>query len=159
MSFLPPRIKAIRHVFLSDHAFSLVEGLAAKRGRNEVGGPMIGYMTVDHALIITEVTGPGPRGECRPASVLIDGAFATAFCEREAQRSGGQLQYVGDWHIHSGDDATPSPTDFKALRKLPRLNAWGYPVVSLVLSSSLGHYVCLHRKGSGYAAIECSVME
>jgi integrative and conjugative element protein (TIGR02256 family) len=157
LSLLPRSPQAIRHVFLTETAFARIQVLAARRGINEVGGPLAGYMTTDHALVVTAAAGPGPRGECRPASVLIDGQHATAFCAAQAELSGGLVRYVGDWHIHNGDDARPSPTDLKALKRLPRANEWGYPIVSIILISDLDHYVCIHRQGRGFEAVECSI--
>lgn len=154
MPLLPSPPKAIRHVFLTEYAMTQIGKFAAKRGRNEVGGPMVGYMTVDHALVVTNVAGPGPRGECLPTKVKIDGRFATSFCAEQAALAKGAVRYVGDWHIHSADDANPSSEDWRAIAKLPALNEWGYPVVSLILSADLTFYSCIHRGG----AAECSVL-
>lgn len=152
-----PRFKIPRHLFVTEEAFAAITALADARGTNETGGAAVGYATVDDALVITDVCGPGPRGKCSPHRVTIDGRHASAFCVRHADSSNGAVQYLGDWHVHSEESAEPSPTDFVALRKLPRLNAWGYPIISLILSASLAGYTCLYRNRPS-SVLECSIL-
>lgn len=151
------RSKTPRHLFVTEEAFAAIASLAGARGTNETGGAAVGYATVDDALVITDVCGPGPRGKCLPYRVTIDGRHASDFCARHADTSSGALQYLGDWHVHSQESAEPSPTDFTALRKLPPLNAWGYPTISLILSASLAGYTCLYRNRT-YSVLECSIL-
>lgn len=149
------RSKIPRHLFLTEDAFAAISSFAATRGPNEIGGAAVGYVSTDHALVVTDVCGPGPRGVCTPDRVTIDGRHATAFCDRHYAASQGAIQYLGDWHVHTGESANPSRVDFRAIRKLPRLNAWGYPTISLILNSSLTSYTCLTASGSDLA---CSIL-
>ena len=158
MHALSASLKVIRHAFLTDDALRSIRLIVAKRRTNETGGPMVGYASVDHALVIVDVAGPGPRGFCTPDSVTIDGAYATAFTAKASRESSGQFQYLGDWHVHNGDHAEPSPRDFVALRKLPASNAWGYPTVSLILCAKLDNYVCLCRMGREFSFVECATL-
>lgn len=155
---LPSKAKAARHVFLTAAAYERIAAICARRGQNETGGVAIGYATVDHALVVTDVSGPGPNGACDRFSVHIDGKHATAYCANAADQSSGAIQYLGDWHVHSDDSAQPSPVDLTALRRLPKLNAWGYPIFSLVLSASLASYTCIFRSGSKVMTFECSIL-
>ncbi|MFZ5497271.1 MAG: Mov34/MPN/PAD-1 family protein [Verrucomicrobiota bacterium] len=150
--------KSIRHAFITDDAFRVISMIAARRGANETGGPLVGYASTDHALVIVDVAGPGPQGICLPNSVTIDGAYATAFCANASHISSGQHHYLGDWHVHNADNAEPSPRDFVALKKLPATNAWGYPTISLILSAKLDYYVCLCRIGRKFTFVECAVL-
>lgn len=149
--------KAIRHVFITDPALLRVVMIASRRGPDETGGPMVGYMTVDEALVVTNVAGPGLHGLTSRVSVTIDGAHATRFTAEETERSGGRVRYVGDWHVHPGEDVSPSPTDRSALRLLPARNDWGYPVVSLIFSASLQQRKCFHRTRWSHRTVNISL--
>ncbi len=159
MSRVSSSPQTIRHVFLTSAAYGHIVSIVARRGLNETGGPLVGYMSVDHALVITAAGDPGPRGVCRPDRVMIDGRHATAFCAAETARAHGAVRYVGDWHVHNGVDATPSPTDLRALRTLPECNDWGYPTISLILCATLDEYACICRIGRKLGALECSVLD
>jgi integrative and conjugative element protein (TIGR02256 family) len=156
---LPSKAKVARHVFLTAGAYDRIAEISARRRENEIGGVLVGYATVDHALVVVDVSGPGPKGVCARHSVTIDGQYATAFCARASESSDSAVQYLGDWHVHTDHTAEPSPVDFAALRKLPKLNAWGYPIFSLVLSASLKSYTCIFRHGMRVATFECSIID
>jgi integrative and conjugative element protein (TIGR02256 family) len=68
--------------------------------RTETGGALVGYLTSDNALFVTHASGPGPRAELRRTSVLIDGEYASGFCDKLFREYGGRVDYVGDWHRH-----------------------------------------------------------
>ena len=156
---LSSKAKVARHVFLTAGAYDHIAEISARRRENEIGGVLVGYATIDHALVVTGVSGPGPKGVCARHSVTIDGQYATTFCASAAKSSNGTIQYLGDWHVHTDDIAEPSPVDFAALKKLPKLNAWHYPIFSLVLSASLRSYTCIFRHGMRVSTFECSIID
>lgn len=85
----------------------------------EAGGVLLGRLLLqgDH-VVIEEVTVPGPhdrrsrflffRAE-RPAQAAVNEAWA---------RSGGELNYLGEWHTHPEDDPSPSWHDRTDWRRL-----------------------------------------
>lgn len=151
--------KAIRHVFITSAAFLRITLLASMRGDDETGGPMVGYITTDHALVVTNVGGPGLRGRVFPYSVMIDGEHAAVFCAQEQDRSNGLFRFVGDWHVHPSEDVSPSPTDRNALRTLPRHNDWGYPIVSIIFGASLQERNCIHRTRWSHRLLGVSLLD
>lgn len=151
---MPWRRKKIRAVFIKDSAFGCISGLNILAEKNETGGAMVGYVSVDGSLVVTNVCGPGEGGVCEPNRVLIDGAAATRFCESEFDKTKGAVRYVGDWHIHRSMNLTPSAKDLKALWALPRSNDWGYPIVSLILSDDLSEYLCFYYR-LGIRLVDC----
>jgi integrative and conjugative element protein (TIGR02256 family) len=159
MSLLSTKTKISRHAFLTASAFQRIADICAGRGGNEIGGVLVGYATVDHALVVIDASGPGPRSLCTRHTVRIDGRYATTFCASAAEASNGSVQYLGDWHVHTDDTADPSPVDIAALKKLPKLNAWGYPAFSLILNASLRAYTCIYRRGPQVNTLECSIYE
>jgi integrative and conjugative element protein (TIGR02256 family) len=85
----------------------------------EAGGILLGrLLTEDGGVIVDQVTVPGPqdrksrfrffRAE-RPAQKTVDEAWT---------RSGGEINYLGEWHTHAEDDPTPSPHDRTDWRRL-----------------------------------------
>jgi integrative and conjugative element protein (TIGR02256 family) len=85
----------------------------------EAGGILLGRMLVEgDAVVVDEITVPGPhdhrsrfrflRAE-RPAQAVVNEAWA---------RSGGQLNYLGEWHTHPEDAPEPSGHDRADWRRL-----------------------------------------
>src|SRR5699024_11897602 len=75
----------------------------------ETGGIMIGFRTTE-ALIVTEVTGPGPAAVHQPLSIRFD----EKYCERKArqlQNPTKKINYIGDWHSHPFSKLKPSKVD------------------------------------------------
>jgi integrative and conjugative element protein (TIGR02256 family) len=159
MRLLPPKPKTVRHVFLTAAAFDQIAEIASNRGDDEIGGVLVGYATEDDALVVTDASGPGPRGKCTPHTVRIDGRYATEFCAIAAKSTHGATQYLGDWHVHTTASAEPSSVDMVALKKLPKLNAWNYPIFSLVLNCSLNGYACIFRQGLRTRSLDCSIID
>ncbi len=81
----------------------------------ETGGALVGYFAGD-AVYVTAASGPGPKAVRRMFSVEIDGAFAKEFCDAESTKSGGLVDYVGDWHCHPCVSTKPSGPDYKAMK-------------------------------------------
>ncbi|HEY0995611.1 MAG TPA: Mov34/MPN/PAD-1 family protein [Gemmatimonadaceae bacterium] len=86
---------------------------------SEAGGILLGRVLVaGDQVVIDEVTVPGPqdrrsrfrffRAE-RPAQAAVNAAWA---------RSGGELNYLGEWHTHPEDDPMPSSHDRADWRRL-----------------------------------------
>jgi integrative and conjugative element protein (TIGR02256 family) len=82
----------------------------------EAAGVLIGEARGSH-LIIRELSEPG-EGDIRSRHAVdrrgkhhqtaVDDAFA---------RSGGALQYLGEWHTHPENNPSPSPKDLNSWRK------------------------------------------
>ena len=78
---------------------------------------MIGYLDKDD-LVVVDASGPGPRAELRPYSVLIDGIYAGKYCARAVRESCGKLDYVGDWHCHLWFSHKASEQDHIAMKTM-----------------------------------------
>ena len=82
----------------------------------ETGGPLVGYVSKDRALVVADAGGPGPRAKLERYSVTIDGEQAQKFCDKICRESDGLMDYVGDWHKHTGISLRPSKQDVSAMR-------------------------------------------
>lgn len=106
-----------RHVFILSSALDTIRQEVRRTPLlKETGGPLVGYISTDEAVVVTHAAGPGPRGKRGYFSVLIDGRYATQFCNQVEQQSNGRFYYVGDWHCHPGWSLRPSREDVKAMR-------------------------------------------
>lgn len=105
---------------LSHGALLSVQDHIQSRGSSpEAGGILLGRLLLESNFVSVDgVTVPGPddrqgrfsffRAE-RPAQLAVNEAWA---------RSGGTLNYLGEWHTHPEDDPTPSGRDLREWRRL-----------------------------------------
>jgi integrative and conjugative element protein (TIGR02256 family) len=105
-------------VILMPKCLSVIKKESRKTWFLETGGPLVGYISQDNALILTDATGPGPRAILQCFSVTIDGAYAQKFCDKIMRESDGQIDYVGDWHKHPGTSLRPSGDDIAAMKTM-----------------------------------------
>ncbi len=104
-----------RHVFIVETVLSVFRSESRRVGWRETGGPLVGYLSVDGAVVVTGASGPGPRARLGRTNVHIDGQHATAFCDRIYHESNGSLDYIGDWHRHILWSLKPSKPDEEAM--------------------------------------------
>jgi integrative and conjugative element protein (TIGR02256 family) len=107
-----------RHVFIVQSVLTTIRREVRRARFTETGGPMVGYVSEDRALVVTHAAGPGPRAKLSTFSVLIDGSHAQQFCERISRRTDGRIDYVGDWHRHLGWSLNASNDDRRAMREM-----------------------------------------
>lgn len=100
----------------------------------ETGGPMVGYITPDATLVITDIAGPGPRGVCKIYSVTIDGEHSKQFCDQAYANSGGESDYIGDWHCHPSLSLRPSMDDETAMKLMANTAGLTTTPLSLIYS-------------------------
>jgi integrative and conjugative element protein (TIGR02256 family) len=113
-----------RHVFIGKSALDTIRSEVQRTKLTETGGPLVGYISNDGALVVTHANGPGPRAELEFRSVLIDGVAAQQFCDNLARLSDGKLDYVGDWHCHPGFSLLPSDQDLEAMKLIANAPNW-----------------------------------
>lgn len=112
------RLMVCRRVFILNSAVSFIHIEASKYLSKETGGPLVGYMSDDNVVVVTNANGPGENAIRRLFSVTISGAGAQKFCDKIRRQSGGFLDYVGDWHSHIGCSVRYSSTDVEAMRTM-----------------------------------------
>jgi integrative and conjugative element protein (TIGR02256 family) len=103
-------------VILSAKCLSVIKNESRKARGTETGGPLVGYIAEGFLLVVADASGPGPRGRLERYSVTIDGEHAQKFCDQINQESEGLIDYVGDWHKHTGISLRPSNHDVSAMK-------------------------------------------
>ncbi len=116
-----------QRILIQRNVLDLIRLEIKKSPRTETGGALVGYLSQDNCVIVTDACGPGPRAELKRYSVLIDGKYTSAFCNRIFEESGGRLDYVGDWHRHPGWSLSTSPQDLDAMVTIKESNCCSIP--------------------------------
>ena len=86
----------------------------------ETGGILMGHPVDDRLLRITRASPPGPRAKHGAFTFSRDTRFLQQYLDRLHDRSAGEEDYVGEWHVHPALDAPPSSTDRKSLWRIAR---------------------------------------
>jgi proteasome lid subunit RPN8/RPN11 len=94
----------------------LLDRLAALRGGklpNETGGVLIGHYDLDRKTVYVVDTIPSPPDSAEWPTLYIRGSEGLlAQVQAVGDRTGGQLEYVGEWHSHpDGCPTLPSDDD------------------------------------------------
>jgi integrative and conjugative element protein (TIGR02256 family) len=105
-------------VILLPKCLSVIRMESRKARCIETGGPLVGYIAKDGTLVVADATGPGTRAKLERYSVTIDGEHAQKFCDQVRREFNGNIDYVGDWHKHTGFSLRPSEHDITAMKKM-----------------------------------------
>lgn len=105
-----------RHIFIVRSVLMTIRQEIGRARWTETGGPLVGYISEDEALVVTHAGGPGPKSVLTHSSVLIDGEYAQGFCTKVNREWSGRIDYVGDWHRHPGWSIYPSDRDIEAMK-------------------------------------------
>lgn len=109
------RMMVLRSAFVLGSALCTIREEANNYWCRETGGPLVGYVSDDDAVVVTHAGGPGKKGLRKPFSVTFDGESAQRFCDAMRRRCEGLVDYVGDWHSHIRRSVRYSPSDVSAL--------------------------------------------
>lgn len=101
---------------------SLLQVLIAKAEAadpNETGGMLVGYWAVDGGdlVVVDEIPG-GPGAKRTRTGFRPDGRWQQARLQQLYLASERTTTYVGDWHSHPRETATPSRKDAKTARRV-----------------------------------------
>lgn len=84
----------------------------------ETGGALVGWRN-EGELVVTGLIGPGPLAQHQEFSFYPDHHWQVARLEEAYRETGGDLDYVGDWHTHPAGRARMSVKDRRTLARLP----------------------------------------
>jgi integrative and conjugative element protein (TIGR02256 family) len=114
-----------------------VDGHIAARAGNETGGILVGSRAGE-VVTITKLSPPGPRAVHRRFRFWRDTSFLQRWLDDEYERSGGSVDYLGEWHVHPQLHTPPSCVDRRALWKIARKPNYvtGEPILLIVEDST-----------------------
>jgi len=107
----------------------------------ETGGILIGRGTNTTTVHITRASPPGPRARHGPFSFSRDTAFLQRYLDDIHDRTAGEEDYVGEWHVHTALDAPPSFIDRRSLWRIARRKnyATDNPVLLILEHAAVQH--------------------
>lgn len=121
---------------------SLVEHASALRSERlpaETGGVLVGYFDVVHRNVYIVDALPAPHDSEEREDAFIRGyaGLQNEICGIEA-RTGGQINYVGEWHSHpDGAEIAMSEDDCKLLQQIAEeVRADGWPGVMMIVGAN-----------------------
>lgn len=86
----------------------------------ETGGILLGRRLSESTLVVTRASPPGPRARHGRFFFSRDTRFLQRYLDSIHDRTDGEEDYVGEWHVHPSLDAPPSRTDRRSLWRIAR---------------------------------------
>ena len=125
---------------------------AASRYPLETGGVLMGYWTENYKeVVVTAVTGPGPKAIHKTTSFAPDADFHETEISRLYNESGRVHTYLGDWHTHPNGTCYLSRKDRATLKRISRYKAARAPapIMAILAGSSDWEFGlwCYFRRG------------
>jgi integrative and conjugative element protein (TIGR02256 family) len=126
-------LRANARVLVEDAVLRHIEGYRQRLGSStEAGGILMGYRRADH-LHIVMATKPGPNDRRQRHSFVRLDSTHQAQALTGWRRSGGRMDYLGDWHTHAEANPSPSTIDVAEWEKICRLT--GQPLVFFIMGT------------------------
>jgi integrative and conjugative element protein (TIGR02256 family) len=110
----------LERVLIEPAVRASLAGHTRTKAEVETGGILLGRRTDAETLLLTRASPPGPRARHRRFSFLRDTTFLQGYLDAAHARSGGEEDYVGEWHVHPSFDAPPSCVDRRSLWRIAR---------------------------------------
>lgn len=85
----------------------------------EVGGVLLGWRDGEHR-IVTGLVGPGPKSLHGRHAFVPDHLWQVDQIRKAFTETGGDLDYLGDWHSHPNGAAQMSAMDDSTLSRIAR---------------------------------------
>ncbi len=131
---------------VDDALLERLQDLRSSKLPNETGGVLLGVYDLDRKTIYVVDTIPSPPDSEEWPTLYIRGSEGLLEeVQNVAKRTGGQLEYVGEWHSHPDGSATrPSPDDIKVFAWLTEHMATaGLPALMAIVGeqATSGWYV------------------
>jgi integrative and conjugative element protein (TIGR02256 family) len=111
---------AVERVFIEPAARAAVCGHTRSSVNVETGGILLGRKLGESTLVVTRASPPGPRARHGRFFFSRDTRFLQRYLDSIHDRTDGEEDYVGEWHVHPKLDAPPSRTDCRSLWRIAR---------------------------------------
>jgi integrative and conjugative element protein (TIGR02256 family) len=82
-----------------------------RRNQKESGGVLIGERR-GLAIVIQQATRPGKLDKKERFGFIRNGLYHQKFIDEAYKRTSGTSNYIGEWHTHPQDIASPSSIDY-----------------------------------------------
>jgi integrative and conjugative element protein (TIGR02256 family) len=126
-----PGVRRQPQVWISGDSAELMIRLSREGYPHETGGVLVGHAS-PYGLVVTHATGAGPDAEQRQSTFRRDGEFTQEAVDGIFAATGGQSDYLGEWHSHPWP-AGPSVMDRQAMAWISRSPVYRTPEPLLVI--------------------------
>jgi integrative and conjugative element protein (TIGR02256 family) len=124
-----------RRVVVCSDASVFAQKSSEEHVPNESGGIAIGRVRGE-VIVVTHLTGPGPRAVHLPDRFVRDGEYAQAMLEAAVEETDGRDNYLGEWHSHPFPEG-PSAQDWESMRRISQNPNYSSPHPLLFLCRRL----------------------
>ncbi|MEX0971626.1 MAG: Mov34/MPN/PAD-1 family protein [Solirubrobacterales bacterium] len=111
---------ALERVLIEQAARAAICGHTRSSIGVETGGILLGRRLGESTLQITRASPPGPQARHGRIFFSRDTRFLQRYLDSIHDRTDGEEDYVGEWHVHPSLDAPPSRTDRRSLWRIAR---------------------------------------
>lgn len=111
---------ALERVLIEPAARAAVCGHTRGNIGVETGGILFGRRLGESTLLVTRASPPGPRARHGRFFFSRDTRFLQRYLDSIYDRTDGEEDYVGEWHVHPSLNAPPSRTDRRSLWRIAR---------------------------------------
>jgi molybdopterin/thiamine biosynthesis adenylyltransferase len=127
----------IPQIFFIGDAWEKMLDIAEKQKQLETGGMLLGKVCDNdsgRSLVVTQVTGPGPKGKHETCGFRPDIAYY-----RKTRQKYPQLDYLGEWHKHPHGCARYSERDLGQAMRIVQEEKVGEFVCPILSTVEAGH--------------------
>ncbi len=124
----------IERVVIDAAVRATIAGHTRSRPGKETGGILLGHSIDSTTLRLTRASPPGSRATHRRRAFSRDTQFLQRYLDGVHDQTGGNEDYVGEWHVHLAVDSPPSYVDRRSLWRIARRDnyATDNPVLLIV---------------------------
>jgi integrative and conjugative element protein (TIGR02256 family) len=139
------------NVFIPKEKVAYMQELISQNPRKETGGVIVGWTDEKGDIIITDVSGPGPKALCTANKFEKDVEYCQLFLDELYIQSFQKKVYVGEWHSHPISNNNPSGTDIKSLSEISLQKEYLTDIPIMIIFSNTGNPSCtVHPAGTRY---------
>lgn len=108
---------------------------------NETGGLLVGHVNLKRKIVyITDITSAPPDSKKSPYLFVRGKQDVSEMIKGIRFKSGGLIDFVGEWHTHPNGGAKLSETDIQAINELRKfLDPIPYPTIILIYNNKKIH--------------------
>jgi integrative and conjugative element protein (TIGR02256 family) len=136
-----------------------MQSLVAQNPLIETGGVLAGYIDNDSKIVVTEVSGPGPKAIKTATQFQKDIEFCQEFLDTMYKRYGEKAIYVGEWHSHPSRNNNPSGIDIRSLTQISLQQEYLTDKPLMIILSNEGDPSCtIHPAGKRFYSANICVI-
>ncbi|BBE17845.1 hypothetical protein AQPE_2004 [Aquipluma nitroreducens] len=139
------------NISITAENLAYMQGLISQNPRMETGGVMAGYTDEKGNILITDVSGPGPKASHAATKFEKDVEYCQAFLDELYIQSQQRKVYVGEWHSHPSSNNNPSGQDIRSLSEIAIQKDYLTDTPIMIIFSNEGIPSCtIHPAGKRY---------